>query len=393
MNVDQSTPTNVNLHAQLLALWRRYLNDHSLTIDDDFFEKGGDSLLATDLLLEVQKLTGVEVSGSVLFAAATVRQLAERLSDSTDLKAQPVIQMSSDRSRDPLIFFHGDFTGGGFFVNGLARLLADDSRLIVVAPHGVESDNVPSSIEKMAADRLPLILKAQPNGPYRLAGHCNGALVAFEAARLLLGAGHKVELVAMIDPVTVNVGGLSRSILWVLSRMTRPHGLDSTYWQDCKRDILFWAWQWLIEVQRASCMSWPQRRALIQSMWKEISIERLTHMFAIFRRKPWGTLEQYQYVLATYFPKPLPVPVVYFSAESDGRPLRRITLELEIIELPDAAARRVNPDFAKIRLPGHHYDWVTNHVDDLADHLRALLQRADAQGQWPQSRGLLSVLS
>ena len=46
--------------------------------------------------------------------------------------------------------------------------------------------SLPASIEEMAAERLPLILEAQPEGPYLIGGHCNGALVAFEAARKLV---------------------------------------------------------------------------------------------------------------------------------------------------------------------------------------------------------------
>ena len=57
----------------------------------------------------------------------------------------------------------------------------------------------------MAADRLPEILAAEPAGPYRLAGHCVGGIVAFETARLLMKLNHRVEVV-MIDSPRV-VGG------------------------------------------------------------------------------------------------------------------------------------------------------------------------------------------
>ena len=61
---------------------------------------------------------------------------------------------------------------------------------------------IPRSIEAMAAERLPLILEAQPEGPYRLCGYCIGGIVAFETARLLVAAGKDVEMVFMIDPPT-----------------------------------------------------------------------------------------------------------------------------------------------------------------------------------------------
>ena len=56
----------------------------------------------------------------------------------------------------------------------------------------------------MAKDRLRVLLDAQPTGPYVLGGYCNGGLVAFEMARLLLKKGMKVELLFIIDASAVN---------------------------------------------------------------------------------------------------------------------------------------------------------------------------------------------
>ena len=74
------------LHADLLQLWKKFLKTDNVSIDDDFFEKGGDSLLAMELHLEIQQLTGQTLSESLLFEAATVRELAKRLSRSGGLR-------------------------------------------------------------------------------------------------------------------------------------------------------------------------------------------------------------------------------------------------------------------------------------------------------------------
>jgi acyl carrier protein len=56
------------------------LKTDNVSIDDDFFENGGDSLLAMELHLEIQQLIGQTLSESLLFELATVRELAKRLS-------------------------------------------------------------------------------------------------------------------------------------------------------------------------------------------------------------------------------------------------------------------------------------------------------------------------
>jgi oxalate---CoA ligase len=82
-------------HAQLLGLWRKYLKRSDISIDDDFFEKGGDSLLALDLQLEVQQLIGRELPESILFDAPTVRALSKRLAQpSTEVPPPPLVRTS-----------------------------------------------------------------------------------------------------------------------------------------------------------------------------------------------------------------------------------------------------------------------------------------------------------
>jgi acyl-CoA synthetase (AMP-forming)/AMP-acid ligase II/acyl carrier protein len=67
------------LQAELLKIWKRLLNVDDLGVDDDFFEKGGSSLLAMDLHVELQRLMGKTLPESLLSEASTVRQLAEVL--------------------------------------------------------------------------------------------------------------------------------------------------------------------------------------------------------------------------------------------------------------------------------------------------------------------------
>ncbi|MCC6776921.1 MAG: acyl carrier protein [Hyphomicrobiales bacterium] len=64
----------------LLGLWRRFLKNDAVTIDDDFFEKGGDSILAMEMHAEVQKIVGRPLPETILFEAASVRELVKKVS-------------------------------------------------------------------------------------------------------------------------------------------------------------------------------------------------------------------------------------------------------------------------------------------------------------------------
>ena len=79
---EQPAMSEAGLHAELLRLWKRILKTENISLDDDFFEKGGDSLLAMDVSLELQKLTGKALPESILFEASTIRALAKQLARS-----------------------------------------------------------------------------------------------------------------------------------------------------------------------------------------------------------------------------------------------------------------------------------------------------------------------
>ena len=67
----------------------------------------------------------------------------------------------------------------------------------------MSSDAVHTGVREMARAYLPQIRAVQPHGPYRLAGYCYGALVAYEMAVQLEALGETVELVAAINGPTV----------------------------------------------------------------------------------------------------------------------------------------------------------------------------------------------
>jgi acyl-CoA synthetase (AMP-forming)/AMP-acid ligase II len=76
---EQSGMTEEDLQATLLQMWKRALKTDDVSLDDDFFEKGGDSLLAMDISLELQKLVGRPLAESLLFESPTIRELAKRV--------------------------------------------------------------------------------------------------------------------------------------------------------------------------------------------------------------------------------------------------------------------------------------------------------------------------
>jgi len=182
----------------LTAIWEELLGIR-VGVLDDFFDIGGHSLLAVQMLDEVSRACGRVVPVTTLFTESTVERLAKVLRGDFALSRSPLIALNPAGTRPPFMFLHGDFTGGGFYSDALSRALGPDQPFYAVHPHGLDNGYVPESIEAMAAERLRSVRAVRPKGPYVLGGHCNGALVALEMARQLIAEGEQVLTVVLID--------------------------------------------------------------------------------------------------------------------------------------------------------------------------------------------------
>ncbi|HLK02304.1 MAG TPA: phosphopantetheine-binding protein [Streptosporangiaceae bacterium] len=60
----------------VLAAYRRVLDDPSVSADDDFFELGGDSFQAMDIIAVLEETTGKQISAGAIFAFPTATGLA-----------------------------------------------------------------------------------------------------------------------------------------------------------------------------------------------------------------------------------------------------------------------------------------------------------------------------
>lgn len=70
------TPPRTLVEEKLAGLWRGLLTQPEIGIDDNFFEIGGHSLLAMQLMARVQKEFGTELSLRNIFEAPTIAELA-----------------------------------------------------------------------------------------------------------------------------------------------------------------------------------------------------------------------------------------------------------------------------------------------------------------------------
>ncbi|MGE0751275.1 MAG: AMP-binding protein [Variibacter sp.] len=359
------------LENALLRLWRDTLESEAIGLDDDFFEKGGDSLMAVQMLLEVEKIVGHPIPDSMLVDHPTIAQLAAGLMSGGPSHARPLIQLQGGNSRPPLFFFHGDYDGG-YYTRRISRLLGQEQPFISVAPHGLGPEPIPETIEAMAFDRLRLILDSQREGPFRLAGYCNGGMVALSLAKLLAEAGRQVDAVFLIDTPTLNFRPAARMFFQGLTK--RLDAISPT-WEQQARPLA--AAVDLVWRQVANLQVYRRDPALLRhAMAKLVRREHgepkyarpdLAKLPADMRRREQDMARIYNRLFRKYIPPKTELPIVYFAAENDGKDVRYLGPNVEIVAIP-----------------GGHWGCITTHVDaltrEIGERLRALDSSASAEG-------------
>src|SRR6516225_2618995 len=78
-NIGSAAPPIDHLDGKLIDIWQQRLKVASISVDDDFFALGGNSLLAIALVTEVNRTFGSALPVSSLFRDGTIRSMANRL--------------------------------------------------------------------------------------------------------------------------------------------------------------------------------------------------------------------------------------------------------------------------------------------------------------------------
>jgi amino acid adenylation domain-containing protein len=189
----------------LAEIWAELLGIAHIGVHDNFFERGGHSLLAVLLMARIEKRLGTTLPLAALFSAPTLEALAALAETSGGHPAGRkgrgslvAIKPATNRDTDQAPFFCVHPIGGNVLCYlDLARHLAPDQPFYALQ---TPDDRPPTkSIEEMAARYLAEVRRVQPQGPYRLGGWSMGGLVAFAMARQLAAEGQAPELLALID--------------------------------------------------------------------------------------------------------------------------------------------------------------------------------------------------
>ena len=191
---------------QLIGIWKKIFKVKNIGIEHDFFEMGGDSLLAVKFLAVVDQVFDRFIPISFLIKNSKLSLIADAIATNIgeDGIGDVVVLKEGDPQLPPLFCFYGVL-----HYKELAEALNTDRIVcgvyleeeVGLLQHGEGSQAFKefSNVYLIAEKYLKRIKQFQSQGPYYIAGHSFGGIVGLEVARKLTESGEQVGLLAMLE--------------------------------------------------------------------------------------------------------------------------------------------------------------------------------------------------
>ncbi|NTF34616.1 non-ribosomal peptide synthetase [Rhizobium skierniewicense] len=195
-HVEPSTATEM----VLAKVWCDVLDLETISIHDDFFQLGGDSLAAASMISALSRKFDGDVAWSSFVDTPTIASFAKHLDGPRQQTASvvPVLPIRATGHHAPLFCIH-PVMGLGWAFTSLAKHIHHDVPIFAFQAEGLNNEKMPASIEEMAKLYLGRIRAIQPEGPYNIIGWSFGGLVAHEISRQLERSGDDVTFLALLD--------------------------------------------------------------------------------------------------------------------------------------------------------------------------------------------------
>ncbi|HZM80122.1 MAG TPA: SDR family NAD(P)-dependent oxidoreductase [Candidatus Limnocylindrales bacterium] len=195
-------PPRTAAEALLAEVWSEVLGLDRVGVFDDFFDLGGDSLLALHLVDGMETRFGRSVPLEAVLTSTTIERLAELISQGS---GDPSVVVPLGGGGAAALFLIHPLAGTVLCYRGLGERLGV-SLFGVQSPGLVEDPERPLSFVDLVERYHAEIKAVRPQGPYLVGGYSMGGGLAFEVARLLVAGGDEVAWIGSIDGYPPRLG-------------------------------------------------------------------------------------------------------------------------------------------------------------------------------------------
>lgn len=192
-----------SVELQIASIWQKALNLDFVGIYDNFFEIGGHSMKAMEIMHELRKCFNCDLPLRAFIESPTVEKLAlavKMYKPEESRKCLVPLQYDSSLEDQPPLFLIHPVGGSVLCYLQLVKELGMNINVYGIQSFGIESeDSAFENVSDMAELYISEILKVAPRGPYRLAAWSFGVLVLYEIAQRIEAMGETIEFLGFID--------------------------------------------------------------------------------------------------------------------------------------------------------------------------------------------------
>lgn len=357
--------------------WERILKISPISVQDDFFELGGNSFLAARLFTEMQRKLGTKVPLSILVEHPTIESLAQCIRQQESRRKWPgVVTIRTTGDRAPLFLAHG--LGGSLLIfHDLVEKLRSDRPVYgLQLSQGMAENKDQLSITKLASIYINQMKAVRPTGPYHLAGHSLGAILAYEVAAQLAQSGEEVGLLALFDwDLYAPFASAPLPMITSMSSGTQQF-----------KDSIAFSFHRLVTWLPRLLSAGRRERIYRKYLYEKIRVQYflLKHFPTFGRLFPSQFGEDLYVAVSTehYRPKPFPGDALVFMAADQLRPVQ---------DFGSGWKQVVRGNCEILRVPGTHQTiFKSPNVEFLAQELTQRLQafdRAQTERESPAMTG------
>ncbi len=349
--VRSDDPPRTQVERLLAEIWARILKLETFGMRDRFPDLGGNSLLAVDMLTEVERKFGRSIPMGSFWHSPTVRDLGRVLIEAEFAKVSVVLPVQELGSNPPLFVILPGWMVSE--VELLSRYLGREQPVYALIPDprpGAGQSGF--TREEIVAECVAGIESVQRSGPYFVIGRSVGGVVAVDVAHSLRRRGGAVALVGLLDshyPGVARSGLLPTPLRQAEFLLGELVGMPRSRWAEHLRRLP-------IRALRSTWRRWRRRRLPGQMA----NAALYTGLDRLFHEEP----------------EPWPGRITFFAAEASRH---RGFLDRRLY-WSKAALQGLEVHL----MPGDHNRMVQEpHIGEFAANLKRCLDRARAAEERP----------
>lgn len=356
----------------LQAYWQEALSLDRISVHDNFFERGGNSLKAVQLVAMLARHQGLQPSLSDFIQAPTIAEFAQVLQRTeSELPDTGALVDFKNATGKPALFLVHPIGGHVLCYAALARVLKDQVHLHALQAPGTWDGREPMrSVHAQAIYYADAIEQVAPQGPLNVGGWSYGGVVAYELASELQRRGRRLHNVFLLDTIVrVRQGNVqierTEFINWFMWELLSGDGQKEYGYQALD----------FSDLSDLDAFAAIRQHGIDQEIFDEtITLATLEQLFQVFHGN-WQGLLDYR------FP-PLDLPITLFAADVELPDVLQAPHELVGTAFGDPYRgwRSIAPQVQRVAVGGDHLTMMREpHIARVGDFIRSRMDAARAR--------------